>query len=281
MLTIAQQDRATNMHHHQLTKRQNKSKERRRWLKLLLCRKPGKTKKKKYYIVPDDVTPIQQVPIDVLIEIMSYSATCEEVFNCLLVSQFFAETAISEGLWRVLAYMKYGTNVADDSIHLYRGCWKDMVQDDNRKGACPTLRVVGKPRWYFVVYPEDPIRTREGSLNRTVSRGRNGFQCFVKKLQLDRSSDTLRVYIHARGWPDMPHPLGGFLLNPTVSLIDPERVPCIWNAVVDVPGHYQGYLTFPMDRVSKWSSCEYWYGEGINFAHPRYGWGRIFLCNSF
>ena len=140
------------------------------------------------------------LPRDLLLKLFSHLGTPRDLVICSAVCQLFADAASEPELWHEVAVHKYGTIVADSTIHLYEGNWKNMVKDDNKRGALPTL-TFSRPS--FRRYDEE---------NRGID---NRFDCcIVTGVQWDRQNGKVRVYLDARGETDLSHPRESALFIP-------------------------------------------------------------------
>ena len=172
------------------------------------------------------------LPRDLIVKVFSHLGTPRDLAICSAVCRLFADVASEPELWHELAVHKYGTIVADKTIYLYEGNWKNMLKDDNKRGALPTL-TFSKPcfRW-------------DGEENRGIADNRFDC-CIVTGVQWDRQNGKVRVYLDARGETDLSHPRKSALLvaareTGNVRQYKPES----WLEDVGKNGHYKGCLVF-------------------------------------
>lgn len=142
--------------------------------------------------------------------------------ECSLVRQYFYHAASEPEIWREMAIRKYGERVAEATIPLYQGNWKDMVADHNMRGAFPTI-ILDKPLFGFY------------KLNNT----RRFYCCMVKGLQWNRCDKILRLHLDARGETDLRHPRDSFIRERDLIIRPTE-----WIEQVGTSFHYKGYLAF-------------------------------------
>jgi len=126
---------------------------------------------------------------------------------------------------------KYGAAAADFGFQQqhYGKSWSALLQDDNRRGAWPTLHF------------NKPVYWRYNSDWRF-------YCCFVSQIKMDRVNNRLLVYIDVRGESDL-RPPNASSLNWRRRRSNGEEVTRAilsrWSAeVVETPGHYKGCLAF-------------------------------------
>lgn len=185
----------------------------RRWLKRFTPRPPATESHRKHNTAP---FPIEELPHDVLVEILSY-LTWDPLyrFNYREVSPFFAECLEDSRVWKATCQKRFGKILADETVKLYGGDWKKMAFNDNRKGALVTVTP-------DIMREQDPRRPFRGA-------------------QLHRQERYLRVYIDTQGEGNMPHPMNACFLKGTIYM----ETPIEWNGTSD-RGHFKGYLTFQL-----------------------------------
>lgn len=84
------------------------------------------------------------LPREIIVKILSHLGTPQELAKCALLSHSFQGIVNDQDLWKELAIRKYGATVVEATKQLYASeegqpDWKDMLRDDNRLGALPTL----------------------------------------------------------------------------------------------------------------------------------------------
>ena len=148
--------------------------------------------------------------------------------------------------WRDIAIERFGQDIVNATIHLYCGSYREMVHDDNVRGAVPTLT----------------LGSGEGGALPCPWRGNSPnyfFLCLLVRLQFHREANELRLYLDARGERDLRNPkdssiecmtdaTAGALNSPLAepTLISGEFVP-----EISMPGHHKGYLSFDAGQFSK------------------------------
>lgn len=145
----------------------------------------------------------------------------------------FKESALSDFVWKDIAIRKYGRELAESTISHYEGCWKQMIIDDNKKGAMPT--VVGL----------DPCMWRYNT-NSVVNSSGLYYCCIISCIKWDRLGRRIRVYLDARGESDLRKPIGTSIncTNDTRTSMKKMRGKWISEMDVDKRGHFKGYLEF-------------------------------------
>jgi hypothetical protein len=164
------------------------------------------------------------LPQELLMKIFSHLGTPRDVYTCSQVCRSFADAASVPELWHEVAVARYGSKVAEGTIHLYQGGWKSMLADDNKRGALPTLD-------YHSKRCNKPFKS-----SRFVVAG----------VQWDRLNGKVLVHLDARGKKDLKHPQTTFLCTfPMDANHDRRQYPAeSWSEEVSKPGHYRGCLIF-------------------------------------
>lgn len=173
------------------------------------------------------------LPRDLLVKIFSHLGTPRDVVICSAICRLFADAASEPELWHEVAAHKYGTVVAERTIHLYEGNWKSLVKDDNKRGALPTL-AFSKP--CFWLYNNE---------RRSLPWGRDSefYCCILTGIQWDRYNGKLRVYLDARGETDLRHPRGSSICILSGDHMESFRAES-WREDEGKNGHYKGSLVF-------------------------------------
>jgi hypothetical protein len=222
---------------------------------------------------------LANLPQDILEKIfILLGADLKDICNCSSVCRAFQNAASSASLWRELAYWKFGKDLAKSTSGLYYGNWKQMVLDDNKEGAIPSLQDRAVTPCYW----------KHNSWNGLY------YCCLVTSVRWHRKLKEVRVYIDVRGETDLRHPMGSSMVLSTedfptdriplhrqypasiiplqfVSELDDSTSPNVQNERADVveeegvgrrrqfyqrrllmmPAgnqHYKGYLSFPEFR---------------------------------
>ena len=161
--------------------------------------------------------------------------------------------------WKARANEKYGTAVVAATAHLYRGRYEEMLQDDNILGAIPTLTLA----------PNIPCPWRGNTVNYC-------FVCVLVALQFYREDNELRLYLDARGEPDLRHPQDSSVVRRDSSTKDEDSAAAAstsssstssplaffnddistlisgeFVSEISVPGHFKGYLAFDAGVFAK------------------------------
>lgn len=203
---------------------------------------------------PSDNGLFDLLPSELLVNIMSHVGIESSQTSCMYVSQYFKDVASEPGLWKEACIQKYGTTLADSTIHLYDGCWKDMLLDDNRRGSVPARLLTVPCQW-------KNNQNEKVQRNMLRDRGNPSFYCcIVTAIQWDRTNRQVRLYMDIRGEIDLPHPLTSTIKvvakgSPLVTVS-----PVHWRGMQS-PGHYKGYLTFEDGQFQS---------DGIYYTHFRY-----------
>ena len=132
------------------------------------------------------MTTFTALPQDVLVVILS-QLEIEDIGHAGRVSKTMHTAANDESLWEILAIRRFGSHVALSTRYLYN-TYQEMVLDDNRSGAMPTLNGLWKCPWRY---------------NNRTSRF---YCCLVVCIKWHRPSNNLWLYIDARGESDLRRP---------------------------------------------------------------------------
>lgn len=159
----------------------------------------------------------------------------------------------SSTVWKELAERKYGTRIVQATIELYDANYRAMLQDDNQRGALPTL--------YRMLVNEGDI---EGDVCWACPYTRNRpnyyFCCLIACIKYDCRNDNLLLYIDARGEPDLRRPeTSGLWRNQRplrqedTQVVQPLGAHFEFQSYPhhhDLPlGHYKGVLTIDAAEV--------------------------------
>ena len=79
------------------------------------------------------------LPDEVLVAIFSFLETPEEISSCLLVCKKWRPSD-TNAVWKAHASVRYGPDVAEQTIAVYQNDWTELLRDGNRRGALPTLQ---------------------------------------------------------------------------------------------------------------------------------------------
>ena len=160
-------------------------------------------------------------------------------------TQTMSENGTTTKDWKALAIEKYGQAIVDATIHHYIGDYREMLEDDNIRGAVPTLRLNGACPWL----PNSP---------------KYFFLCLLVELRYHRDSNELRLYLDARGERDLRNPEEStverrpFSCNPQQSdesdavgeISSDQMITGDFVSEVSMPGHHKGYLSFDAGQFS-------------------------------
>jgi F-box-like len=155
--------------------------------------------------------------------------------RCGSVNRLWNKVGNSPELWRAMAVRKYGESVSDTTIHMYSNKWKDLLHDDNRKGAFRVLNV------------NKPCNSLDNGGNRHNC-------CMVVSLIWDRRSwsteggGRLYVAIDARGEWDLRPPIDSSLKKFDHSSAA-YSYSTKWISTIEerhFEGHYKGLLLYPI-----------------------------------
>jgi F-box-like len=179
------------------------------------------------------------LPADLLIPVFSALGTTKELGRCAQVCRAFRRAIISEeeeedeaeaqqgqqSLWKEIAVRIYGAALAESTVSLYQGnnSYREMVKDDNRRGASPA-------------FP-----TNVACLYR-FNRDEYYFCCLVVSVVFDRlAGSSIWVHLDARGETDLRHPSGSVVFrNNRIVRADEWRT----EMRAERPGHFKGRLRF-------------------------------------
>lgn len=146
----------------------------------------------------------------------------------------------SSGKWKALAVEKYGKDLAETTSHqYYGGRYRDMIRDDNIRGAalvrslnnipCPWFR--NSPKYFFI--------------------------CLLVELQFHREDNELRLYLDARGERDLRNPKDSSIVRRSSNAAviakkdEDEMITGEFVPEISVPGHHKGYLSFDAGLFTK------------------------------
>lgn len=129
------------------------------------------------------------LPKDALMRIV-LKLEIRDVAKAALVSKQFCDAVKEDSLWQEFAERRYGSHVTSATKHLY-DTYKEMMQDDNRRGALPTLRGTWESRWKYNNSHRFPDRF---------------YCCTIVGIQWHRPSNKLLLYLDARGERDLSSP---------------------------------------------------------------------------
>lgn len=127
-------------------------------------------------------------PQDVLERVFLFLGHPEEIVRCGEVCSSFYKAATAPHVWQELAHLRFGKELAEQSLSLYRGSWKELVKDDNKRGALPTL-------------------SQQQVCMYKYNRPEYFFCCIVKCVKWDRVAGQIQVHIDVRGETDLRRPI--------------------------------------------------------------------------
>ena len=178
------------------------------------------------------------LPHDAALHVFSHLGTARDLGACATVCSAYHRLITREpDLWRRVAATKYGAAVADFGFQQHYGkSWSALLQDDNRRGAWPTLHF------------NKPVYWRRNS-------NRRFYCCFVSQIKMDRVHNIALVYIDVRGESDLRPPNAGSSVNWRWRRPNGEENMStsvgLWRAEVETPGHYKGILAFYPEKFEQ------------------------------
>lgn len=178
---------------------------------------------------------IEALPQGVLSTILSFLEKPKDVADCALISKQFYDASSSDIVWKAMAQSIYGDELANETLQKYDGNWKAMVVDDNRLGACPTLFNIKTCAW------------KHNGIATYLNQSSHYF-CTIPCIKWDRTHQTIRVYIDARGERDIRHPVrSGICLRSDngCSLQDISGHTFVSVLQEETAGHYKGFICYP------------------------------------
>lgn len=211
------------------------------------------------------------LPREVVVKVLSHIGTPQEVVKCSYLSHEWREATNEEELWHELAQVKYGTHVAEATIHLYQGNWKGMLMDDNKQGAFPTIHMEKPCMWRY---------NDDADYQQTVFQREGLFYgCIITALQWDRVLGMLLVYIDARGESDLRHVMTSSFRYESEDGASAQMFrPRIWsNSIQETPGHYKGCMAFDQEGFRHEGRYDFCYA---NLIHGRADYESIPVLTS-
>mmetsp|Transcript_1560 Transcript_1560/g.2230 ORF Transcript_1560/g.2230 Transcript_1560/m.2230 type:complete len:295 (-) Transcript_1560:262-1146(-) len=181
-------------------------------------------------------TMILKLPEDLILKIFSHLGTIPDIAHASQASKDLLNCTKSPKLWMEFAIRKYGNRAAHQSIDLYKGDWKAMLQDDNKEGVHPTVERVWKSNY---AYNCDDYY----------------YVCLVTAIQFDRTKEELLVYVDARGESDLRHPQTSYLYSEVVDgreiMIEYHNRAAEFKSFLqqETAGHFKGVLSFRLGNV--------------------------------
>lgn len=177
------------------------------------------------------------LPRDAWLHVLATLGTPRELGKCGTVcrtSQSMVRPDANPKLWRQVAAYKYGLECADygfNNTDCYNRNWKELLLDDNRKGALPTIDVNKTLNWNH--NPNDQFCC-----------------CHVLQIKWNSAQKRIEVYLEARGDdPDRTRPryccIRWWSVAPATSWI-PRTIWGQWKSLTaeEIPGYYKGVLFF-------------------------------------
>lgn len=177
---------------------------------------------------------IGSLPKDTLSAALSFLAKQDIGNGAQVNKQFHSAASESDIVWKAVAHGIYGEELAESTLCEYNGNWKEMVKDDNRLGACPTLYNIETCAW-------------KSNGIATARFGAAHYYCTISCVKWDRRKKIVRVYIDVRGEADLRAPLqSGIRLGSDngCSQIDNRGWDFVSEAKDERPGHYKGYIIY-------------------------------------
>jgi F-box-like len=183
---------------------------------------------------------MNELPSDILHKVFTFLIEPNDLEACSNVNRCWNEIANSIDLWRLIAILKYGEDVTDNTIHFYNNDnknsnkninnnhnnWKDLLFDDNSKGALRVLTIDRPCYW------------------RANGMWNMNYCCIVQSIFWHRNCG-IYLSIDARGETDLRHPSTSSISLQNASYMLPTE----WiNILPDPPslGHFQGLLFYPI-----------------------------------
>jgi len=174
--------------------------------------------------------------------VLSHAATPRELGRVAQASRTLRAFVAGEGgraLWGDVADRRYGAGVARRTAGLYGGDFREMIRDDNRRGAVLAATLT-----------DDPSRMLKGYWRMNRWNGRLYFY-LIAGLEYDRLEEKLYLYIDARGESDLRHPSGSFIR----WKFDRRGGKQVANFTSFLqwhkPGHYKGVLEFSLENFHR------------------------------
>jgi hypothetical protein len=195
------------------------------------------------------------LPNELLVPVFSFLGTTQKLGKCAQVCGAFrqavavtpASSSSGNVLWREIADRRYGAELAAGTSALYGGDYREMVKDDNRRGAVPAF-YVNRPCFY------------------RFNRDEYFFCCLVVCVALDRVNDRILLHLDVRGEWDLRDPLGsalfcrGRLVRATqwrdAAAVPPPRRPTRTTSD-NVPGHFKGCLVYDLPDVADFAESDF------------------------
>lgn len=194
------------------------------------------------------------IPRDLVVKILSHLGTTEEVIKCSYLSHELQGVTNEPALWQELANIKYGEAITNATIDLYQGDWKEMLMDDNRRGAIPTLVTYKPCLWKYNNSPWTQWRM--------YRRSGLFYCCIITGIQWNRAENRIRVYFDARGEHDLRQ---ARMSSIRVSSEDGSSLSTFRSIdeklFVQREGHYKGYLDFPQLDLDQEDVCNFCYAN--------------------
>jgi len=185
------------------------------------------------------------LPCDALTRIYSQLGHLRDITSCSLTCRSWNAAAAVPSLWKEIAVRRYGAEVASRTVGaFYSGRWRDMVADDNLKGALPTLY----GPWFMEMNSSDRL-----------------CEANVGWVKWHRPLGEVWLAIDARGDADLCHPASSAVIEPKFGVyIFPVR----WKAEKEIRGHFKGVLAFPDKAFRGAGKYRYCYDSTAGSAYP-------------
>ena len=178
------------------------------------------------------------IPQDLLVQILTFVATPSDLAHCAASCKALQKASNSPDLWRLMCEWRFGKEIATQTVveeHYYgMDAWKQMMQDDCRKAALPTLQ------WW-----NEDTSSYEGKACFWTGNDielQRCYCCWVECMKWDRVNGRILLFLDVRGEDDLRHPeTRSFQLRTQSSSI-------IWGGrwvseqQKEATGHYKGFL---------------------------------------
>ena len=127
---------------------------------------------------------------DVIVHMLSMLGVVKDIGNAAMVCTKFRDAANdNDALWKEIAIRRYGERVTIATARIYDNNFKQMIKDDNIRGAMPTLQGVWKSSWKY-----------------NTPDGQRFYCCLVTSIKLDRLRNKVLIFLDARGERDLRSP---------------------------------------------------------------------------
>lgn len=185
-----------------------------------------------------------KLPVEILIRVFSQLGSTSDILAAAHVCKDFHTASQEESLWQEMADRKYGHAVSTATLPLYNGSYRAMIQDDNKRGAFPTIHGLWKSEYKF-------------------NQNFYFFCCLITCIRWNRCTRELQLYLDVRGEEDLRQPWTSTIWIGDLALIQHPHVFRLRHQVQAImeasclsfqsslmsehPGHFKGVLTFHED----------------------------------